>query len=146
MVVLRWVFTPVLVVFAVLASISGYRAIVQVYGVDLEVPREPLSSGSVVSTRVASSGRVHVTLLLEIVQGTRAETLGVKVVPKSRTASLGPRTQRGAISVALTPAHLARLEAGSAIVRAIGLGGMQWLRTPPPVVREDVVVVAAAPR
>jgi hypothetical protein len=146
MVVLRWITMPLLAVFAVLASISGYRAIVQVYSVDVDVPAQPLTTGSVVSTRVASSGRVHVTLRLELVQGARAETLAAKLIPSNRTASLDPRTRHGSISVVLTPETLARLEPGSATIRATGLGRSQWLRTPPPVVREVPVVVSATAR
>ncbi len=115
----------------------------QVYSVDVDSPAQPLAAGSVASTRIASSGRVHVTLRLEMVQGARAETLGKVVVPSNRTASLDPRTRHGSLVVALTPAMLERFEPGPARIRATGLGLSQWLRVPPPVVREIPVVVAS---
>src|ERR1051325_2992310 len=87
MVVLRWITMPFVIVFIILATISGYRAIVQVYSVGVDVPKHPLGAGSVVSTNVASSGRVHVTLRLEMIQGVRVETLGTIVVRSNHTAS-----------------------------------------------------------
>jgi hypothetical protein len=42
-----------------------------------------------------------------------------------------------------TTEFLAQFQPGPAILRAIGTGGPQWTRTPPPVVTEIPVVVAA---
>jgi hypothetical protein len=124
-----------------LATYSGYRAIVQVRGVTLEASDRVLDEGTVARAAVVSSGRVEVTLRLELVQGARAETLATVDVPRSREAAYDPRTKRGHLSARVTPALLARFAPGRAILRATAIGSPQWLRTPPPTVREIAVEI-----
>ena len=58
MVILKWIILPLLVVHVVLASWSGYRAIVQVYSVDLTVaaPRQFLKIRTARGYRIPTLG------------------------------------------------------------------------------------------
>lgn len=137
--VLKWVVVPALAVHIVLATISGYRAIVQVYRLDLRSSERVLHSGSTVGFTVVTSARTHVDVELELRQGTRAETLAVKLVPGNVNASYDPRTKWAKVTVVLSPEQLARLDRGPAILRATANGRSQWLRTPPPKIQELAV-------
>lgn len=130
-----------LAIHVALASYSGYRAIVQVRGLEVRASDPVLRSGSRVEAEVVSSGRTEVGVQLEVIQGARAETLGVQWVQRSREAAYDPRTRRGRLAVVLTPAHLAGFVTGPAVLRATGMGSPQWLRTPPPTIREMRVAV-----
>jgi hypothetical protein len=77
-----------------------------------------------------------VDVWLEMIQGTRAETLGVRRVPTGGSPAYDPRFKYGSMTVAVTPELLGRFEPGAALVHATAHGRSQWLRTPPPEVRE----------
>jgi hypothetical protein len=145
MVVLRWIILPLVAVHITLASWAGYRAIVQVFSLDLVVASPVLHGGSTVGYRVISSGRVPVTVRLELIQAAHAETLSVKRVQTSFEPAYDPIPKRGSQSIALGPEQLARFASGPAIVRATAIGSPQWLRTPPPTVREVPVTIDLAP-
>lgn len=138
---LRWIVVPFLAVFVVLAAFSGYRAIWQIRRLDLRASNDVLRPGDTVGFELMSWGRVEADAQLDLVQGDVAETLAVKFLPRNGNASLDPRPQRTTASVVLTPGVLARFTPGSATLRVIGYGSMQWLRTPPPTVRERRVRV-----
>jgi hypothetical protein len=140
--VLRWITLPLLGLFAILATISGYRAIVQIYRLDLSVADSVLRPGSALASHAVSSGRVPADVQLDLVQGSRSETLAVTFIPANVNKSLDPRPRHGTATVVLTPEQLARFEPGPAIVRATAHGRMQWLRTPPPTVQERRVAIA----
>lgn len=127
------------------ALLSGYRAIYQIRSVELTVGERILRPGTRVQARIATSGRTYARLTLELVQGAHAETLAVRRVPGNRDGATDPRSRRASIVVSLTPELLARYEPGPARLRASGLGSSQWLRVPPPTVREVVVALPAGP-
>jgi hypothetical protein len=127
------------VVHIPLALWSGYRAIVQVQRLAL------YHDGSTAHVDVVSSGRGPVDVRLEMIQGARVETLGVHRVPSSGNPAYDPRFQRASMAVGLTPALLARFEPGTALLRATATGRPQWLRTPPPEVREVPVELPRDP-
>lgn len=141
MVILRRIFVPLIVIHVSFALWSGYRAIVQVFRLDLDVASSVLHDGSTIAFAVVSSGRVPVTVRLEMIQGSTAETLAVERVRTSRNPAYDPRTKRASRTVVLSPDLLARFSGGQAFVRVTALGGSQWLRTPPPTVREAVVTI-----
>jgi hypothetical protein len=120
----------------VVGLISAYRAWFQVHGLRLTSGDRILRSGSTVQTEVASYGRTFVTVRIELIQGEHSETLALQRVSPNDWASFDPRIRREAQTVVLTPEVLARFSPGAASVRATALGGPQWTRTPPPVVRE----------
>jgi len=119
-----------------LACWSGYRAVVQVPRLELGAAERVLHDGSTVRADVVSSGRATVDVTLEMTQGARAETLGTRRVPAGRSPAYDPRFRRGSLSVVLSPELLARFRPGAAVVRATARGRPQWMRTPPPEVRE----------
>src|SRR5215471_20880334 len=139
--VLRWIIVPLVAVHVVLATFSGYRAIWQIYRLDLRVESAVLRPGTTIGFEVVSTGRVEADAVLEIIQGTVAETLAVRWLPRNQNASYDPRPKRASASVVLTRAKLAAFNPGLAFVRATANGGMQWLRTPPPTVRERRVEI-----
>ncbi|MET0399553.1 MAG: hypothetical protein ABW277_22370 [Longimicrobiaceae bacterium] len=116
--------------------LSGWRAWVQVRSLELHADSPVLSGGSIVEARVVTSGRTFVDLRLELVQGTHAETLAARQVPKNRDAATDPRSRRDSLVVVLTPDVLGRFRAGPVLVRAVARGRPQWLREPSPTVRE----------
>lgn len=125
----------------VLAALSGYRAYFQVRGLELETPAGALGGGSVVRASVVTSGRAFVDLKLEVSQEGRTETLAAREVPKNYFAAVDPRSQRASVEATLKPETLSRLRAGPAVLRATATGRPQWLRTPPPEVREAAVEI-----
>ena len=130
----------VLIVFVAvhipLALWSGYRAIVQVQRLELSSTDHVMRGGSAIRVGVVSSGRTSVDMTLEMIQGARAETLGTRHVNGSRNPAYDPRFRRGSLAVALTPELLARFQPGAAVLHATARGRSQWLRTPPPEIRE----------
>lgn len=137
----RKVLIALVVIHIPLALWSGYRAIVQVQKLELSTPTRTLAAGSPIHVSVVSSGRASVDVVLEMIQGTHAETLGVRHVPAGRSPAYDPRFRRGAMSVLATPELLARFAPGAVVVRATAHGRSQWLRTPPPEVREVAVQI-----
>lgn len=125
-----------LAVFLVIGMAASYRAYFQVHSLELHFTERMLRNGSAIQTTVVSYGRTSVSVRLELIQGAHAETLALQRLPKNKYAFFDPRTQQASQTVALTPEILARFQPGTAQVRATALGGPQWTRTPPPVVRE----------
>lgn len=134
-----------LAVNLVVALLSGHRAYFQVRSLELSSPEHIPHGGLTIETSVVTSGRTFVDLKLEMIQGAHTEPLAARQVMKNRFASYDPRTQRAALTVTLTPELLARFEDGPARVRATATGSAQWLRVPPPEVREIAVELRRAP-
>ena len=139
--IVQYILIALVVPFLISGAIASYRAFVQVRRLDLDVKEVSLRAGSRVEATVVSSGRVPVTLRIELVQGTRAETLAVRVVPNSADPFFDPRTVRGALSTTVTTELLARFSPGPALIRATARGRPQWMREPPPLVRQAAVVI-----
>ena len=137
--VLRWIILPLLCVHVVLALISGYRAIWQIFSLEIRAPAAVLRPGSLVGVKVVSSGRVEADAILELIQGERAETLVVRYLQRNWDGAYDPLPKRDSAFVALSAETLRRFAKGPATLRATAHGSMQWLRTPPPTVRERVV-------
>jgi hypothetical protein len=131
--------------FAFFGGIAGYRAIVQIYRVELQAP-DTLRAGSEVHVGVTTSGRVTSSATLVLVQGMRVDTLRRRVISDNHigwfiSQSINPFPVRDSMTVLVSPEVLARFDAGPATLRAIGLGASQWMRVPPPTVRERNVML-----
>jgi hypothetical protein len=131
--------------FVFFGGIAGYRAIVQIYRVELQAP-DTIRAGSEVSVGVTTSGRVTSSATLVLVQGKRVDTLHRRVISDNHigwfiSQSINPFPVRDSMTVVVSPEVLARFDAGPATLRAIGLGGSQWMRVPPPTVRERNVML-----
>jgi hypothetical protein len=142
---LRWLCIAAFVLYAVPGVFAGYRAWVQVRSLELMVPSAALRAGDVVRVRTVSWARTYVTVRLLLIQGVHAETLAVHEISKNVNASLDPRWRRDSIIVRLTAPLLARYVPGAAVLRASGVGRPQWMRLPPPLVREAAVQIVPAP-
>jgi hypothetical protein len=130
-----------LALFLLDGIISSYRAYFQVRSLELDSPGLVLHSGSTICTAVVSSGRTYVDVKLELIQGAHTETLATQRVPSNEYAFFDPRAQHATQTVTLTPELLTRLQSGPAQLRATAFGHSQWMRTPPPVVRELAVSI-----
>ena len=129
------------VVCFVTAMTSGYRAYYQVYRLDLELTEPVLRGGSVIQTSVVGSGRTPIDVRVELIQDGRARTLAVQRMPDNDWAAFDPRPQRASQTVVLSPEVMAGFPTGAAKVRATATGRPQWLRLPPPLVREAEVEI-----
>ena len=137
---LRWPsIILVLVIYVIPGLFSSYRAWVQIRSLELVVPGVEIRSGDTVRVRTVSWARTHVDVDLLLVQGASAETLAVHEIPKNHNASIDPRWRRDSIVLVLTESLLKKYERGAATLRATAVGGSQWLRSPPPLVREAAV-------
>jgi hypothetical protein len=140
---IRWLVIAVVLTTYVLPGLfSSYRAWVQVRSLELKVPHKDIGAGDTVRVDAVSWGRTWVDVDVVLLQATRAETLAVHQIPKNHNASIDPRWRRDSIVVVLTREQLAAYEPGAATIRARAIGGPQWLRTPPPLVRESRVQLA----
>ena len=140
-----WVRWPsiflVLVVYVLPGLFSSYRAWVQVRSLELIVPSRVIRSGDTIRVRAVSWARTWVYVDLLLVQGDRADTLAVHEIPKNHNASIDPRWRRDSMTVVLTKPFLRQYQPGAATIRVTATGGPQWLRTPPPLVRETEVLL-----
>jgi hypothetical protein len=144
-----WVLWPsvifVLVTYVVPGLFSAYRAWVQVRSLELIVPCKEIRAGDTVRVRAVSWARTRVHFDLQLVQGTRSTTLAAHVIPDNHNPSIDPRWRRDSIVVVLTPRLLVGYDPGVDALRASAIGGPQWLRTPPPLIRETPVTLAPTP-
>jgi hypothetical protein len=125
-----------LVIHVVFGALSAWRAWVQVRSLDLQLTGPLLRGGTTARVDVVSSGRVPVDVSLEMIQGTHAETVGVARVPANGESFWDPRSRPASMAVVFTPEVLSHFAAGPLLVRATARGRPQWLREPPPLVRE----------
>ena len=120
----------------VLALVSGHRAIWQVQRLDVRASAPVLHPGTRLAAAIQSSGRAPTAVVLELVQGEHAELLGEKGLPGNRNPAMNFLPRRDSVVVFVTAEVLSRFAPGPVTVRATGLGSSQWLRVPPPEVRE----------
>ena len=135
----------ILVVVAVhllIGLISSYRAYYQIHSLDV-FSNQVLEPGSVVHTKVVTYGRSFADVKLELIQGDLAVTLHEQRVTANEFGFYDPRTQQAEFSVNITPQTLERFEPGAALLRATAVGRHQWMRLPPPVVREILVEIGS---
>jgi hypothetical protein len=132
---------PLLALCLLAALSSGYRAYYQVYDLELHLTDSTLRDGSAVRTAVVGSGRTTIDVRVELVQGGHSETLAVQQMRGNAWASFDPRPRRASQEVVLTSEQLAHFLPGPATLRATATGRPQWLRLPPPTVREASVEI-----
>ena len=143
---LRWALIIVVLVTYVLPGLfSSYRAWVQIRSLDLIVPRRELRVGDTIRVNTVSWARTWVDVDLVLIQADRTDTLATHEIAKNHNASIDPRWRRDSIIVVMTPSLLAGYKPGTATLRAHAIGGPQWLRTPPPLIRELQVQLVFAP-
>ena len=141
---IRWLkrfFVFVIIMLLAIGAVSSHRAYFQVRGLELNAPHS-LSAGSMVETAVVSSGRTPVDVDVDLIQGAHILRLFSLRVRGNELGFFDPRTQHGSESVTLTSEILSRFQPGAARLRSVATGRPQWMRLPPPTVRELDVEVA----
>ena len=124
-----------------IGALSSYRAWVQIKSLTLSTTNTTLTPGVVVRSDLESWARTESDARIELVQGSRVAMLGEVYLPRNHEPVFDPRPRRGSVVVTLTPEALAEFTTGPATLRASALGRPQWLRTPPPTVREQPVSI-----
>ena len=123
-----------------IGAISSYRAYFQVHSLDLQA-NGILQDGAVVQSKVVTYGRSFVDVRLELIQNGQIATLQEQGVAANEFGFYDPRTQTSSISATITLQTLNRFSPGPAIIRATAVGRPQWMRIPPPVIREVAVTI-----
>ena len=123
-------------------AMSSYRAWVQIKSLTLSTTSSALAPGVVVRSDLESWARSESDARIELVQGKHVAMLGEVYLPRNHEPVFDPRPQRGSVVVTLTPEMLAPFDAGPATLRASAVGRPQWLRVPPPTLREQPVTIA----
>ena len=154
LVLLKRLCLGVLGVYLVIGLVSAYRAWYQVKSLDVKLtafesvvrPNDRrtesvfgLLNGSVFEADLVSYARTHIDVRLELVQGTNSETLSSGTLPGNEWGFWDPRTRQRSFKTTLTDEVLSHFQSGRATLRATATGRHQWMRLPPPVVREITV-------
>ena len=137
---LKRLFALVIVGLLAIGAVSSYRAYVQVRSLDLSAPGL-LTEGSMVTTSVVTSGRAMVDVEVDLIQGAHSERVLRLHVPGNELGFFDPRTQHASETVSLTRETLSQFQPGSARLRSVATGRPQWMRLPPPTVREFEVEI-----
>ena len=125
-----------------IGALSSYRAWVQIKELTLTATSPTLAPGVVVQSNLVSWARTESDARIEIVQGKRVAMLGEVYVARNHEPVFDPRPKRDSVVVTLEPGMLAEFDPGPAVLRASAVGRPQWLRVPPPTIRELAVVIS----
>ena len=125
-----------------IGALSSYRAWVQIKSLTLSTTSPVLAPGVVVRSDLVSWARTESDARIELVQQGDTVMLGEVYLPRNNEPVFDTRPQRGSVIVTLTSEALAAFDNGPATLRASALGRPQWLRTPPPTIREQAVTIA----
>ena len=139
--VIKWFVGFVLAVHVLFGLWAADRAWTQVRR--LEMSATPvIAAGSMARVDVVTSGRTPVTVVVTLTQGARTDTIAVQTISGHRDGFWDPRFISRSFVPRVTPTQVAHFLAGRAVLRAEARGRPQWLREPPPVVRELPVTIA----
>jgi hypothetical protein len=125
-----------------IGALSSYRAWVQIKDLTLATTSTVLKPGVVVRSDLVSWARTESDARIELVQGAHVAMLGEVYLPRNHEPVFDPRPQRGSVVVTISSAQLTDFQSGPATLRASALGRPQWLRVPPPTIREQAVTIA----
>jgi hypothetical protein len=133
-----------LAIHLVIGAMAANRAWVQVRRLDVKLGDLVLRGATTARVDVVSTGRVPVRLSLELIQGTHAETVAVALVRPNANPFWDPRNKPDSMSAVVSPAVLSHFASGPMLVRATARGAPQWMREPPPLVRDVSVEIPPA--
>jgi hypothetical protein len=136
--VLKKLFVVVIVSLLVIGGFSSYRAYIQVKSLDIQAD-QVLVDGANIYMSVLTSGRTTVDVDVELIQGTYREKVYSLQVHGNELGFFDPRTIYVLDRRAMTGKQLAGFQTGAATLRATATGRHQWMRLPPPTVREITV-------
>lgn len=139
---LKRVFRVVIAALLAIGMVSSYRAYFQVWSLELSAPRV-LSAGSVVRSEVVTSGRTAADVEVDLIQGTHSKRLIKLHLNGNDFGFFNPRSQHASDSITLTSETLSKFQTGPACLRSVATGRHQWMRLPPPTIRELEVEIMA---
>jgi hypothetical protein len=146
LVVFKRVVLAVVAVHLIVGAVSSYRAWFQVHSVEIITSEKAMHEGSNVRTNVVTYGRTPVDVTLDLIQDGHVVTLDQQRVPPNQFGFYDPRTQSLSFASELKPEHIIGFHNGPAILRATAIGRHQWMRLPPPFVRDIPIVVSTTRR
>lgn len=138
---LKRFFVFVIIALLAIGTVSSHRAYFQVRSLELNAPHS-LSVGSSIQAAVVTSGRTPVDVDVDLIQRTQTERLFSLHVRGNELGFFDPRTQNTSQGISLTSELLSKFQPGAARLRSVATGRPQWMRLPPPTVRELDVEVA----
>jgi hypothetical protein len=122
-----------------------YRRIWQVQRIEIAAPSTVLAPSATVGYDVITSGETHNLIQLELIQGAQHRILIEQRADVNRINTYDPRLFRYTPTITITPELLSTFAPGPAALRLTVFGGMKFLRTPAPRVREVGVQLAPTP-
>ena len=125
-----------------IGAMSSYRAWVQIKDLTLTTTSPVLTPGVVVRADLASWARTESDARIELVQGSHVVMLGEVYVRRNHEPVFDPRPQHGSVVVTISPEMLAQFQPGPATLHASAVGRPQWMRVPPPTIRDQAVTIA----
>ena len=138
--ILKKVFVGMVVALLATGAVSSYRAYVQVKSLKIDAS-QVVAVGSKVDVALVSSGRTTVDVQVELIQSSYSQTLFAMQLKGNELGFFDPRTRSVLKSETLTTEQLSGFQPGFAILRATATGRHQWMRLPPPTVREIIVEI-----
>jgi len=135
-----------LAVFIAFGAVASYRAYYPVSSVRIVLAEPTIRGGTGIRVDTVTSGRGPVSIQLDLVQGSRSETVAIDRVSSKRWAFWDFRLVRHSTWAVVSGRLLERFTAGPAVVRATVVGAPAWLRQPPPVVAQASANVQAEPQ
>jgi hypothetical protein len=144
LVVFKRVVLAIVAVHLVVGAVSSYRAWFQVHGVEIITSDKIIHEGSTVQTSVITYGRTPVDVTLDLIQDGYVVTLDQQRVPPNQFGFYDPRTQSLSFACVLKPEHSVGFHDGPAILRATAIGRHQWMRLPPPFIRELPIMISSS--
>jgi hypothetical protein len=126
----------------VLGGWTAHRTWFQVRDLHVQAPPGAIRAGWRPLINVVTSGRKEVRVLVLLNQGERTDTIGVHRISGHRNGFWDPRFISQTFSPRVSRTQAGHFTEGPAMLRVEAHGYAQWLRTPPPVVREIPVRIA----
>ena len=138
--ILKKVFVGMVIVLLAIGAVSSYRAYVQVKSLEIQAS-QVLAVGSKVGVSLVSSGRTTVDVQVQLIQHSHSQTLFTLQLKGNELGFFDPRTKSADKIEIITTDQLSGFQPGVATLRATATGRHQWMRLPPPTVREVIVEI-----
>ena len=138
--ILKKVFVGMVVALLAIGAVSSYRAYIQVKSLEIQASHV-LAVGSKVGVSLVSSGRTTVDVQVQLIQHSHSQTLFTLQLKGNELGFFDPRTKSADKIEIITTDQLSGFQPGAATLRATATGRHQWMRLPPPTVREVIVEI-----
>lgn len=140
--VMRLVVGLTIAVHVMFGAWSANRAWWQVRDLHVQAPSGAVRAGWRPLISVVTSGRKEVTVLVLLRQGVRTDTIAMHRIGGHKDGFWNPLFISQTFAPRVSRIQAGRFTEGPATLRVEAHGYPQWLRTPPPVIREILVRIA----